>query len=321
MPQTPACRNLVRRVYPEPLRVKRRRIHPSAHDALDASVVIGIVAGIGTPHLADGFLAAMQRVLPLTFCTVFALGASGRVVTVSTASNYGDAALQTSERYIENRFDLLDPNMVWLSARALPKQPQLWLSHQHADEVADPAYRAACYGDVGIRERASVLLLLPTGQRAAVSFYRSLALPAFAQEDFDLIAHHGALLAEATAAHSRGLVGGGAPRIGAAPIEPRLLALTVREREVIGHLLAGRTAKETARAVGVELSTVRTHQYRAFRRLGIRTLKQLLTGARPPREMVASSDTHRGHVVMGIRPRSRDAPTLSNEIHKAEEST
>ena len=259
--------------------MKRRRIHP-ADETLDASVVVAIVAGIGTPNLADGFLAAMQRVLPLTFCTVFALGASGRVVTVSTASNYGDVALQTSERYIENRFDLLDPNMVWLSARALPKQPQLWLSHQHADEVADPAYRAACYGDVGIRERVSVLLLLPTGQRAAVSFYRSLALPEFAEEDFALVARHGALLAEATAAHSRGLVGAAtASAAGAAPIDARLLTLSVREREVIGHLLAGRTAKETAREIGVALSTVRTHQYRAFRRLGIRTVKELLLGA------------------------------------------
>ncbi|RZL64069.1 MAG: LuxR family transcriptional regulator [Variovorax sp.] len=256
--------------------MKRRRIHP-ADDMLDSATVLTIVGGIGTPHLADGFLAAMQRVLPLTFCTVFALGANGRVVTVSTASNYGDAALQTSEHYIENRFDLLDPNMVWLSARALPRQPTLWLSHQHADEVADPAYRAACYGDVGIRERVSVLLLLPTGQRAAVSFYRSLALPEFADRDFGLIARHGALLAEATAAHSRGLVGAAnASRGNAGPIEPRLLGLSVREREVIGHLLAGRTAKETARETGLALSTVRTHQYRAFRRLKIPTLKALL---------------------------------------------
>ncbi|WP_213958288.1 MULTISPECIES: LuxR C-terminal-related transcriptional regulator [unclassified Variovorax] len=256
--------------------MKRRRIHPSTQpESVSATVAVGIVAGIGTPHLADGFLAAMQKVLPLTFCTVFALGANGRVVTVSTASNYGDAAFQTSERYIENRFDLLDPNMVWLSARKLPKQAQLWLSHQHADEVADPAYRAACYGDVGIRERTSVLLLLPGGQRAAVSFYRSLALPEFVEADFDAIAAHAALLAEATAAHSRGLVGAATPRaLGAA--SSRLLSLSVRERAVIDHLLAGRTAKEAAREMDVELSTARTHQYRAFRRLGIASLKDLL---------------------------------------------
>lgn len=242
-------------------------------------VAVGIVAGIGTPQLADGFLAAMQQVLPLTFCTVFALGASGRVVTVSTASNYGDAALQTAGRYIEHRFDLLDPNIVWLSARALPSRPQLWLSHQRADEVADPAYRAACYGDVGIRERSSVLLLLPGGQRAAVSFYRSLALPEFSATDFERIARHGALLAEATAAHSRGLVAAAAAARAASqatPIEARLMSLTLREREVVGHLLAGRTAKETAREMDIALTTVRTHQYRAFRRLGIGSLKELL---------------------------------------------
>jgi len=269
-----ACRNFVRSVYPSRL-MKRHRIHLATQpEAVSATVAVGIVAGIGTPHLADGFLVAMQKVLPLTFCTVFALGANGRVVTVSTASNYGDAALQTSERYIENRFDLLDPNMVWLSARKLPKHAQLWLSHQHADEVADPAYRAACYGDVGIRERTSVLLLLPGGQRAAVSFYRSLALPEFTKEDFDAIEVHAALLAEATAAHSRGLVGAASRPASAA--SSQLLSLSLREREVIDHLLAGRTAKQAAREMGVELSTARTHQYRAFRRLSIGILKELL---------------------------------------------
>lgn len=276
MPQALVCRNFVRRVFPC---MKRRRISP-ASTPLDACVVVGIVAGIGTPHLADGFLAAMQRRLPLTFCTVFALGATGRVVTVSTASNYGDTALQTAGSYIENRFDLLDPNMVWLSARPLPKTPQLWLSHQRAEEVADPAYRAACYGDVGIRERASVLLLLPGGQRAAVSFYRGLALPEFGAEDFDAIATYGALLAEATAAHSRGLVGRASPHpVDTHPMQSRLLSLTLREREVMTHLMAGRTAKEVAHALGVRLTTVRTYQYRAFRRLGIRTLKEWLRGA------------------------------------------
>lgn len=262
--------------------MKRRRIAPAVLP-LDAAVALGIVAGIGTPRLAEGFLSAVQRVLPLTFCTVFALGASGRVVTVSTASNYGDAALQTAGSYIENRFDLLDPNMVWLSARPLPKAPQLWLSHQRAEEVADPAYRAACYGAVGIRERVSVLLLLPGGQRAAVSFYRSLALPEFDADAFDTIAHYGALLAEATAAHSRGLVQAAATlRADTGPQPASLLSLTVREREVVTHLLAGRTAKETARALGVGLTTVRTHQYRAFRRLGIRSLKELLRGVAAP---------------------------------------
>ena len=145
---------------------------------------------------------------------------------------------------------------------------------KRAEEVADPAYRAACYGDVGIRERASVLLLLPGGQRAAVSFYRSLAQPEFGRADFDVIEAHAELLAAVTAAHGRSIAAVQPPV--QADLASRLLTLSLREREVIDQLRAGRTAKEAARELGIELSTVRTHQYRAFRRLGIRTQKDLL---------------------------------------------
>ena len=244
---------------------------------LAAPVVSSVLAGIGTPHLAASCLAAMQRVLPVTFCTVFAAGANGRIETISAASSYGNTAERTAERYVAERFDRLDPHMAWLAGRKLPKRPQLWLGHHRAEEVEDPAYRAACYGDVGIRERTSVLLLLPSGQRAAVSFYRSLAQPDFGPADFALLEAHAALLADATAAHGRSAV---AARETAEPaLASRLLGLSLREREVIGHLLAGRTAKETAREIGIELTTVRTHQYRAFRRLGLRTLKDLMRSA------------------------------------------
>ena len=110
------------------------------------------------------------------------------------------------------------------------------------------------------------------GQRAAVSFYRSLAQPDFGTADFALLEAHAALLADATAAHGRSAV---AAREAAEPaLASRLLGLSLREREVIGHLLAGKTAKEAAREIGIELTTVRTHQYRAFRRLGLRKLSR-----------------------------------------------
>lgn len=257
--------------------MRRWRIHPNTDAALSAAVVGDVLAGIGTPHLATSYLAAMHRVMPVTFCTVFVVDATGRIEAVSAASSYGSTAERTAERYVAQRFDLLDPNMTWLAARKLPRRAQLWLGHQRADEVADPAYRAACYGDVGIRERASVLLLTPTGQRVAVSFYRSLAQPEFGDGDFAVIEMHATLLADATMAHGRSAV---VAREAVAPaFASRLLTLSLREREVIAHLMAGKTAKEAAREIGVELTTVRTHQYRAFRRLGIRSQKELLLRA------------------------------------------
>lgn len=249
---------------------------PSGH-LVQSSVVSEVLEGVGTLHLAASFLGAMQRVLPATFCTVFAVGAHGRLETVSAASSYGHAAERTSERYVDQRFDRLDPHMRWLAARARPLSAQLWMGHHRGDELADASYRAACYGDVGIRERLSVLQLLPTGQRAAVNFYRSLAQPEFDATDFARVEAHAPLLAGAAAAHGRSAV----VKRASAPALPtvRLLTLSLREREVVDHLLAGRTAKEAARLIGIETTTVRTHQYRAFRRLGIRTMKELLRGA------------------------------------------
>ena len=257
--------------------MKRWRIRPSS-EPLAPQVVTGVLAGVGTPQLAARCLAAMHGVLPVTFCTVFAVGATGRIETVSAASSYGSTAERTAERYVAQRFDLLDPHMVWLAGRPLPRRgAQLWLGHHRGDELADADYRAACYGNVGIRERASVLLLLPTGQRAAVNFYRSLAQREFDAREFELLEVHAALLADATAAHGRLALAAGQ---GAEPaFAARLLTLSVREREVVGQLMAGRTAKEAARELGVALSTVRTHQYRAFRRLGIGSMKALLRSA------------------------------------------
>ncbi|MBU1357328.1 MAG: LuxR C-terminal-related transcriptional regulator [Gammaproteobacteria bacterium] len=240
-----------------------------------SSLVAGVLAGVGTPHLAASYLRAVGTLLPLTFCTVYAVDRAGRIETVSAASAYGDTAERTARRYVEQRFDLLDPNMAWLAQRKLPARRQLWLGHQRAEEVADPAYREACYGNVGIRERASILLLLPTGQRAAVSFYRSLAQPDFSRDDFDLLEAHATLLGDATLAHGRS-----APTRTAEPAAPpdaqSLSMLSLREREVVGHLLDGKTAKEAARAMAVEITTARTLQYRAFKRLDVRNLKELL---------------------------------------------
>jgi len=257
--------------------MRRWRIASDPSASFSSPLVLALLSGVGTHELARSYLDAMDRLLPVTFCTVFAVGASGRIETVSAASSYGSTAERTAERYVAQRFDLLDPNMVWLAARSLPRRPQLWMGHQRAEEVADPAYRAACYGDVGIRERASVLLLLPGGQRAAVSFYRSLAQPEFGTADFDVIEAHAELLAAVTAAHGRSAASAQGPV--RADLASRLLGLSLREREVIDQLRAGRTAKEAARELGIELSTVRTHQYRAFRRLGIRTQKDLLRTA------------------------------------------
>src|SRR5262245_37945345 len=116
MRPAPRCPNLVRSTNPSLLLAMRRwRLSPSSCASCDSSVVLALLSGVGTQHLARSYLDAMQRLLPVTFCTVFAAGASGRIETVSAASSYGSTAERTAERYVAQRFDLLDPNMAWLA--------------------------------------------------------------------------------------------------------------------------------------------------------------------------------------------------------------
>jgi DNA-binding CsgD family transcriptional regulator len=241
---------------------------------LSGAVVEEVMAGVGTPWLAAHCLRSLQQMLPTTFCTVFVVMGNGRIASVSAASLYGNAAERTAAIYCDRRFDRQDPQMTWLSRRKLPAQTKMWLGHHLSSDLQDDEYRCACYDEVGIKERASILLLAPSGTRAAVSFYRSFTLPDFTEQDFNLIARHASFLGSVVAAHVRAWRSREVHQ--ATTLESQLLGLSFREREVLDQLLQGRSGKQAAHELGISLSTVRTLQYRAFRRLGIRTVNSLL---------------------------------------------
>jgi DNA-binding CsgD family transcriptional regulator len=60
-----------------------------------------------------------------------------------------------------------------------------------------------------------------------------------------------------------------------APIDP-LSPLTAREREVLLLIVAGRSSKEVARALGLQPGSVHTYRSRIMAKLGIKTLAGLV---------------------------------------------
>lgn len=253
--------------------MKRWRLRMVEEEAVPVSFSVDSIAGIGGTGLAEGFLQAMRRLLPVMHCTVFALEADGKVSAVSTASIHGAEAALTAIEYVRQGFDRQDSNMVWLGRKRIPARSQLWLSHQSADEVANLAYRRVCYGEPGISERASVLLLREDGRRVAISFYRGLAYPAFTEADFIQVAACAPVLQAAVLAHLRTV----SQDYAGAELYGKVLSLLAsREREVIAHVLAGRTTADTAKRLGLSPNTVLTYRYRAFTKLGVRTQRELL---------------------------------------------
>ncbi len=64
-------------------------------------------------------------------------------------------------------------------------------------------------------------------------------------------------------------------RAGRASLDARLAALTVREREVMDFILAGRLNKVIADTLGIAMRTVEVHRARVFEKMGVKSAVEL----------------------------------------------
>jgi len=76
-------------------------------------------------------------------------------------------------------------------------------------------------------------------------------------------------------------------------INRRISALSPREREVFTHVIAGRLNKQIAAELGIVEKTIKLHRGRMMRKMGVRTVADLVrmaerVGIRPPHKDVGS---------------------------------
>ncbi|MDR2298106.1 MAG: helix-turn-helix transcriptional regulator [Comamonas sp.] len=235
-------------------------------------MAVQLVAAIGSDTFAQSLLAAAAQSLPSSHCTIFALQNNGRVKSVSSASSVGEAASLTAVQYMGQGFDKQDSNMRWLKRKRPAEKTQLWVHQQTAEEVVDAHYRRICYEEVGIRERLSVLALMPDGYRVAISFYRHHAFALFGAADFEWLSSVALVIANCVHRHSQ-LTASTASATGGIPW---LRTLSGRERQMVSLIAAGHTTQEVADEMGVALTTALTYRYRAFQHLGVRNIRELL---------------------------------------------
>lgn len=241
------------------------------------ALAMDLIAAIGAKDFAAHLIAAVHPALPVNHCTVFALQGSGRVEVVSSASVIGDVATVTAQAYADMGFDRQDSNMVWLSRRKTAQRVQYWLGHQFAEDVANAQYRRVCYGETGIRERLSLLVLFPDGYRVAISLYRNHAYADFSPADLTWL-RGAARWIGATVRQHVGLRSASPAAAAPGPLQGKLMALlSGRERELVSHVLDGCTTKEAAQRMGIAQTTALTYRYRAFARLDVRNQRELLS--------------------------------------------
>ncbi|MGJ7542420.1 helix-turn-helix transcriptional regulator [Variovorax sp. LT1R16] len=238
-----------------------------------AALATGLMKAIGAEDFAAQLLAAVGIGMPASHCTVFSLGSDGRVEAISSASAIGEVATLTALDYIRMGFDKQDSNMVWLSRRMTGRSAKLWIAHQLAEQVANEEYRLVCYGQIGIRERLSLLSLSPDGARVAINLYRNLSFKSFDDGDSAWLQGNAGLISSAVDRHVQ-LARQTHP---AGQMQREVMTrLSGRERQLFSFIMEGLTTKAAAQRMGVSETTALTYRYRVFRRLGVGSLRELV---------------------------------------------
>jgi DNA-binding CsgD family transcriptional regulator len=212
-----------------------------------------LIERIGTPGFLPAVLELCHEVAGASDLAVFRLD-DGAPRLLGAFSVCGQGARRSGRHYLQERYYRFDGNLD-LARRGQP----LCMSHQTVEELPDSGYRAACYESAGVAERLSVLV--PAGDAwVFVNAYRPRACAVPRAAAVESLGREAPALAAAMRRHLA---------LCTAPVDP-LASMSAREREVIEAILAGESAKQAGRRLGLSPTSVATYRQRAFAKLGVR---------------------------------------------------
>ncbi|MFN3954336.1 MAG: LuxR C-terminal-related transcriptional regulator [Pararhodobacter sp.] len=254
--------------------ILERRLDAGLPDAaFPAGAVQALIGAIGTPGFIDAGMSFARASSGASFISVFCQGDRDQPLLVGTACTHGlRRATRAAKGYERHSGD--DGNTALLAGLAGAGD---FLTVQDAGSIASFTYRRDCYELPGIASRIS-LVRRRAAYGLAVSLYSGAEDGPLDPELYDLSAavlgvvlaateRHVAFTLSSTVWHGQ-------------DIQARLAlsypALTPREREVAAMTIKGRTAAEIGAILGLSETTVITHRKKAYRRMQVRSLRQLM---------------------------------------------
>ncbi|SMP00643.1 transcriptional regulator, LuxR family [Shimia sagamensis] len=254
--------------------MKQQKLHPPFADVnMAVDQVIRLSQTVGS----ENFIQAVMRVATETcgadFVSLFCQGDRDTPLLIGTACRLGQRrAAQAAKGY--RRHVHVDGNTAILSGSQGIGD---FLTYQSAGDIPSFTYRRDCYDLPGISERVSVV-------RRAADYGLSISLYA-SDENGPFDAPHGdkiqalfRLLLALTERHVAFSLKDGVWMEN--DVQARLALsypdLTPREREVAAMAIKGRTAKESADLLGVAETTIITHRKKAYKRMNVTSLRQLM---------------------------------------------
>lgn len=265
-----------------------------ASDRAITASLADLVGAIGTDAFGLRFLGALNILAAVNLCSVFVRGRRQPLRLLFAEGHHPiNAGFPLSASLDYARTYWRSDRRIAAMTRASGAAPAV--IRTSATEIADPAWRAACYDRGGVVERVSIVR---SGTPAFVANgYRLGGTAAFAPADLDRVEAHSALLMAAVERHDHAFSAAG-PMLDEAGLAQSLLALQCglsnREAEISAAMMLGETQEEIACRKQLSHGSVVTYRRRAYGKLGVgnrRALLQLhrrLMSGLPPGEAALS---------------------------------
>jgi DNA-binding CsgD family transcriptional regulator len=235
-----------------------------------------LLSATGTAALAPTLFEAIDRVMPVREIYGFELR-RGQAPSPIVSLGRGEGASRRVDAY-SARYYAGDP--LGIAMRRTRPGFALQLHRIDPRDIDDVEYRYECYEQPRFGEK--ICLVMERGESWLVlSLFRPLASAGLSMDTGARLRDLANLVLPMLAKHRALTVGD--TTVGQsfiARIEARLSAtypaLTARERDVCARTLGGMTAEATAFDLGIGQSSVLTYRRRAYQRLGISSIHQLL---------------------------------------------
>lgn len=254
--------------------MKQQKLQPPyAKLSLGVDQVIQLSQAVGSERFTQAIMRIATEVCGADFVSLFCQGDRDTPLLIGTACRLGQRrAAQAAKGYRRHVHE--DGNAELLcGSQGLGD----FLTVQNAKDINSFTYRRDCYDLPGISERVSIVRRT-ADYGLSVSMYSSEASGPFNNPDSGDIQALLRLFLALTERHVAFSLRDGVWMEN--DIQARLALtypdLTPREREVAAMAIKGRTAKESAELLGVAETTIITHRKKAYKRMNVTSLRQLM---------------------------------------------
>ena len=251
--------------------------HANERITLPADGLGNLIGAAGTDGYGEACFKLLKQVLGVDHWALFQYPGSTSISCLASASATKVAEAQVNIDKFVGRCHNFDPSLLALRRQCL-QQP--CLVTMEIDDIENAEYRQ-CFEATNVRERLSYVTRT-ADDLYQLNIYRCRRRRTFSQIEMRMFATLGGLILATTLQHEahRRTMSGAAPRMTLATIEHRLAALpeglSARECEVCARAVAGITIEGTALDLDIRRTSVITYRQRAYQKLGISSLNQMV---------------------------------------------